>query len=205
MKVIPMITGNFEANNVFLTTAISEETEVIRLSKDPAIVAVDEATYAKLKTIQFKNGTIEVKVLSRLLADAPDHARGFIGIAFRIDESDEQFEAIYLRPTNGRCEDQVRRNRSIQYFSYPNYKYDRFRDECPGMYETYVDIALNEWIDMKIEVKEQQAKLYVNHAINPSMIVNDLKLGANVTGGVGLWVDVGTEGFFKELKITTED
>ena len=97
MKVIPMITGNFEANNVFLTTAISEETEVIRLSKDPAIVADDEATYAKLKTIQFKNGTIEVKVLSRLLADAPDHARGFIGIAFRIDESDEQFEAIYLR------------------------------------------------------------------------------------------------------------
>ena len=73
------------------------------------------------------------------------------------------------------------------------------------MYETYVDIALNEWIDMKIEVKEQQAKLYVNHAINPSMIVTDLKLGANVTGGVGLWVDVGTEGFFKELKITTED
>ncbi|MHC5228203.1 hypothetical protein ACYSNW_07995 [Enterococcus sp. LJL99] len=205
MKVIPMITGNFEANNVFLTTAISEETEVLRLSKDPAIVADDEATYAKLRANEFKNGTIEVKVLSRLLADAPDHARGFIGIAFRVDESDEHFEAIYLRPTNGRCEDQVRRNRSIQYFSYPNYKYDRFRDECPGMYETYVDIALNEWIDIKIEVKEQQAKLYVNHAINPSMIVNDLKLGANVTGGIGLWVDVGTEGFFKELKITTED
>lgn len=205
MNSIPMLTGNFKANHVFMETTISENIEVLHVTKNPVITANDEATYAKLRAIEFKNGTIEVKVLSHLLADAPDHARGFIGVAFRIDEAEEQFEAMYLRPTNSRCEDQVRRNRSSQYFSYPDYKYDRLRDECPGLYETYVDVALDEWITMKIEVKGQQAKLYVNHALQPTMIVNDLKLGANVTGAIGLWVDVGTEGFFKELNVTAMD
>ena len=32
----------------------------------------DENTYAKLKDFSFHNGTIEVKMLSRLLPDAPD-------------------------------------------------------------------------------------------------------------------------------------
>ena len=32
-------------------------------------------------------------------------------------------------------------------------------------------------------------------------VVKDLKKGENTEGGVGLWVDIGTEGFFKDLKI----
>jgi hypothetical protein len=32
--------------------------------------------------------------------------------------------------------------------------------------------------------------------------VNDLKLGDNVSGAIGLWVDIGTEGYFKDIKIT---
>jgi hypothetical protein len=31
--------------------------------------------------------------------------------------------------------------------------------------------------------------------------VNDLKHGANNTGSIGLWVDIGTEGFFRDFKI----
>jgi hypothetical protein len=34
------------------------------------------------------------------------------------------------------------------------------------------------------------------------LIVNDLKHGANASGAIALWVDVGTEGYFKDLKIT---
>ena len=64
----------------------------------------------------FKNGTIEVNVLSRLLQDAPQLARGFIGVAFRINDSNSTFECIYVRPVNGRVDDQVRRNHSIQYY-----------------------------------------------------------------------------------------
>ena len=68
------------------------------------------------------------------------------------------------------------------------------------VYESYTDIALDEWIDLKIEVEDEQAKLYVNHSVNPVLIVNDLKHG-NWKGSVGLWVEVGTIGHFKDLKL----
>ena len=96
----------------------------------------------------------------------------------------------------------MRRNHSIQYFSYPDYGFDRLRKEAEGVYESYADMGLNEWITMRIEVKGKQAKLFLNDNKQPSLIVNDLKLGDNVSGGIGLWVDGGTEGYFKDLKIT---
>ena len=36
-------------------------------------------------------------------------------------------EGIYVRPTNARADDRLRRNRSTQYFSYPGYDFDRLR------------------------------------------------------------------------------
>ena len=193
--------ANFRPVNTFINTDEIEGKETIRVTKDPKVTAVDEATFAKLINSDFKNGIIEVKVLSKLLEDAPDFARGFIGIAFRIDESNAKFECIYIRPTNGRAEDQLRRNRSTQYFSYPDFKFDRLRKEASGVYESYADMGLNEWITIKIEVKDEKAKLYLNGREQPVLIVNDLKHGANASGGVGLWVDVGTEGHFTELKV----
>jgi len=145
-----------------------------------------------LKGIEFKNGTIEVRELSRLLSTAPPTARGFIGIAFRIKEDNSKFECIYIRPTNGRADDQVRRNHSIQYFSYPEYKFDRLRKESPEQFESYADMGLNEWIKMKIVVNGNKAQLFLNANQQPSLIVNDLKLGADLSGGIGLYVDNGT-------------
>jgi hypothetical protein len=193
--------ANFRPVNTFINTDEIEGKETIRVTKDPKVTAVDEATFAKLINSDFKNGVIEVKVLSKLLEDAPDFARGFIGIAFRIDESNAKFECIYIRTTNGRAEDQLRRNRSTQYFSYPDFKFDRLRKEASGVYESYADMGLNEWITIKIEVKDEKAKLYLDGQEHPVLIVNDLKHGANASGGVGLWVDVGTEGHFTELKV----
>lgn len=51
-------------------------------------------------------------MLSRLLPDNPDFARGFIGIAFRINEDNSQFESFYMRPMNGRIDDPTRRSRA---------------------------------------------------------------------------------------------
>ncbi|WP_378410445.1 family 16 glycoside hydrolase [Rhodocytophaga aerolata] len=178
--------------------------EAVKVIKDSTVKEVDEPTFVKIKGIDFSNGTIEVKVLSRLLKNAPEFARGFIGIAFRINEGNSKYESIYIRPTNGRAEDQVRRNHSIQYYSYPDNKFDRLRKESPEKYESYADMVLNEWITMKIVVNGPQAKLYLNDNKQPSLIVNDLKLGANATGAIGLWVDVGTEGYFTDLKIAKD-
>ena len=196
--------ANFRPVNTFISFEELEGVETIRVTKDPKVAAVDEATFARLVGSDFKNGLIEVKVLSKLLENAPDYARGFIGIAFRMDESHSKFECMYIRPTNGRAEDQLRRNRSTQYFSYPDFKFDRLREESPGKYESYADMGLKEWITIKIEVKDEKAKLYLNEGEHPVLIVNDLKHGANVSGGIGLWVDVGTEGYFTDLKVENE-
>jgi hypothetical protein len=193
--------ANFRPVNTFLTTSKIEGRDTIRVTKDPTITAFDEATFAKLVYSDFKNGIIEVKVLSKLLENAPDFARGFIGVAFRIDESNSKFECIYIRPTNGRADDQVRRNHSTQYFSYPDFKFDRLRAESPEKYESYADMGLNEWISIKIEVKGEKAKLYLNEGEHPVLIVNDLKHGVGASGGIGLWVEVGTEGHFTDLSI----
>lgn len=187
--------------NTFVTTVMIEGKATVRVIKDPKVKAVDEATYARLAKSDFKNGIIEVKALSKLLEDAPDFARGFIGVAFRIDESNSKFECLYIRPTNGRAEEQLRRNASTQYFSYPDFKFDRLRKESPGKYESYADMGLNEWIDIRVEVKNEKAKLYLNGSKYPVLIVNDLKHGADASGGIGLWVDVGTEGYFTDLRV----
>lgn len=139
------------------------------------------------------------------MPDALEFARGFLGIAFRIDENSEHFEALYIRPMNGRNENQLRRNRSTQYYSYPDYKFDRFRAESPGEYESYADMGLDEWIDLNVTVDGEHAELYVNNSKYPALVVNDLKHGADATGAVALWVEEGTEGFFKDLKTTASE
>jgi hypothetical protein len=200
-QLIQLDNSSLQPVNVHMLLTTLQGKKVVRVIKDSAIQKFDEPTFVKLSNMDFKNGTITVKVLSRLLPTAPDFARGFIGLAFRINDSNTAFESIYIRPTNGRVNNQLRRNRSVQYFSYPNYQFERLRKENSGEYETYADIGLNEWITLKIVVQNQQAQLYINNAQQPSFVVNDLKHGANNTGSIGLWVDIGTEGFFRDLKI----
>lgn len=190
-----------EAINVFLSSQTLDGENVIRVIKDPKVKEFDEATFVKIKDFDFTNGTIEVKVLSRLLPDAPEFARGFIGLVFRVNDDNSKFESIYIRPTNARADDQSRRNHSIQYFAYPDYKYQRLRNESPEMYESYTDMTLDEWVTLRIVVHGQKAKLYINDNKQPSLIVNDLKLGSNAQGSIGMFVDIGTEGFFKDLKV----
>lgn len=192
---------DYEAINTFVTPDRIEGAKVIRVVKDPTLEKVDEPTYARLIGSNFKNGIIEVQVFSRLLENAPDYSRGFIGVAFRADEQNSRFEGIYIRPTNGRCDNQNRRNSSTQYFSYPDYKFDRLRSEAPGRYESYADMGLNEWIVLRIEVDGDRALLFLNGGPHPVLIVNDLKHGPDTSGGIGLWVDIGTEGFFRDLRI----
>lgn len=164
--------------------------------------AVDATSYAVVKDASFRDGTIEVDLAGQPAAGAGEGARGFIGIAFRI-QSDGSYEYIYLRPTNGRADDQVRRNHSTQYGSYPDFGFARSRQEAPEKYESYVDLQPGVWTKYKIEVEGRKARLYVNGADQPCLIVNDMKLEPR-EGGVALWVGPGTEGYFSNLKISVK-
>ena len=141
-------------------------------------------------SFQDVRGTIEVEVAGSPLPDAPPGARGFVGVVFRVQAADESFgsDGIYLRPTNGRADDQVRRNHSTQYFAYPGYDFARLRREAPAQYESYVDLIPGEWTTMRIEVQGTTAKLFVGGAPQPTLIVNDLKRGADAHGSVRLYV-----------------
>jgi len=203
-QTIKLDKSKLEVSKVYMSVEKITGSDVVKVVKDSTVKEADEPTFVKIKGINFKNGVIEVKVLSRLLKNAPDFARGFIGVAFRVNDSNTRFECIYLRPVNARVDDQVRRNHSIQYYSYPDYKFDRFRKEAPERYESYTDMEMNKWITMRIEVKDAQAKLFINNNQQPSLIVNDLKHGADSSGSIAFWVETGTEGYFKDLKITKQ-
>src|SRR5690242_9282686 len=157
--------------------------------------------YAVLKGVEFHNGTIDVELAGRPAAGAGEAARGFVGIAFRI--RDDKFEYIYLRPTNGRANDQVRRNHSTQYSAFPDFSFAKSRQDAPEKYESYVDLEPGAWTKYRIVIDGTKARLYVNDAPQPCLIVNDLKLGDS-SGGVALWIGPGTEGYFTGLNIKTE-
>ena len=164
-----------------------------------------ELRMAKLPGVSFHNGTIEVELAGEPMKNTSEAARGFVGIAFRIDDLNEQFECIYLRPTNGRANDQVRRNHSVQYFSHPGFPWFKLRKEFPEKYETYVDLEPAKWTKIKIEVKDSVARLFVHGVSEPSLIVSDLKLGENARGSIGLWIGPGTEAHFRNLVVTKRD
>jgi hypothetical protein len=203
-QAISLDKSNLQPVNVFMSVEKVMGKDAIRVIKDSSVQGADEPTFVRIKNIHFTNGIIEVKVLSRLLKNAPEFARGFIGISFRINDSNSAFETIYLRPVNAGVDDQVRRNHSIQYYSYPDYKFDRLRKESPEKYESYSEMEMNKWITMRIEVKDSQAKLFLDNNKQPSLIVSDLKHGSGAPGTVGFWVETGTEGFFSDLKINKE-
>jgi len=168
----------------------------VKLTEEGA-VSNGEA-YALVKGAVLHNGAIELELAGRPAAGAASGARGFVGLAFRLQGG--QFEYIYLRPTNGRADDQVRRNHSTQYGSHPKFGFAELRKESPEKYESYVDLESGVWTRYRITVEGTKARLYVHGASQPCLIVNDLKLGDS-SGGVALWIGPGTEGYFAGFEI----
>lgn len=163
---------------------------------------LSEQQFVKLNDLDFKDGVIEIDLSGNPGEGASDQARGFVGIAFRMKDDNSKFECIYLRPTNGRADDQLRRNHSTQYISFPDFPWNKLREQFPGKYESYVDLVSGEWTKVRIEVTGDKAKLFVHDSPQPVLIINDLKLGAEAHGSIGLWIGPGTEARFANLFVT---
>jgi hypothetical protein len=174
------------------------------------IVNIDDPTAPKTmmgaqaiaiaKTSDLGNGTIEADVAGMPREGASPSTRGFVGIAFHVQDHGARYECFYLRMTNGRSSEQVMRNRSTQYISRPDFPWNRLREEHPGVYESYVDLEPGVWTKMKIVISGTKASLYVNRAEQPTLIVNDLKLG-ETHGQVALWTGSDTEAYFSNLTV----
>ena len=198
MPVAAQSVNQLTGKNVSIAAVNHQRRNAVQVIAAPG--AANASSYAVVKDAVLRDGTIEVDVAGQPAGGAGGGARGFIGIAFRL-QGDGKYEYIYLRPTNGRADDQVRRNHSTHYSSHPDFDFARSRQEAPERYESYVDLEPGVWTKYKIEVEGRKARLYVHGAQQPCLIVNDLKLEPR-EGGVALWVGPGTEGYFSNLKIT---
>jgi Domain of Unknown Function (DUF1080) len=175
--------------------------KALRVSDPAAAGTGDAEQLVILSKTDFQDGIIEVDLAGEPGPNADAGARGFVGIAFRVAADASRFECFYLRPTNGRAEDQVRRNHSAQYISHPGFPWHMLRKEFPEKYETYVDLVAGEWTKVKIEVRGEKARLYVNGVEQPTMIVNDLKQKQS-KGAVALWIGPGTVAHFSNVRIS---
>ncbi|HEV8381520.1 MAG TPA: hypothetical protein VGQ29_08045 [Gemmatimonadales bacterium] len=173
-----------------------------QLAQRGTIDGVDLEQLAVIEGPDFSSGVIEAEIAGAPAADAGVGARGFVGIAFRVQPDVKTYDAFYLRPTNGRADDQERRNHATQYISHPDWPWFRLRQETPGRYESYVDLLPNVWTKIKIEVRGDHARLYVNDNPQPVLIVNDVKTGATARGSVALWIGPGTIAHFRTVTVT---
>lgn len=55
---------------------------------------------------------------------------------------------------------------------------------------------------MRIEMNGETAEMFINDAWYSTFVV-DKMLGKTRRGAIGLWVDIGTTGYFRDLKITS--
>ena len=165
----------------------------------------DQEMSALLPETDFGDGTIDVDVVGgRRAGYATDNVsafKGFVGISFRVHG--DTAERFYIRPENARLDDQVFRNRSTQYEADPTYPWNRLRQEAPGAYESYVDLEAGAWTHLKIEVSGTKARLFVNGATHPSLVVNDLKNGES-RGKIALWTRISSDAYFANLRVTTK-
>jgi hypothetical protein len=162
--------------------------------------STDEDMLAIVDAPELHDGTIEVDVAGAPRAGMPPDARGFIGVSFRTAPHAAWSEVFYIRPTNGRADDQLRRNHSVQYASHPDYPWNRLRQESPGVYESYADMEPGVWTRLRIVVAGSTARLYVGEAREPVLVVNDLKRG-DTPGRVALWANVQTDAYFGPVMI----
>jgi hypothetical protein len=180
----------------------------VRVVNDDGLTATGTPAGAQaiaiVKASDFKDGTIEADVVGLPREGAPPTTRGFVGIAFHVQDDGSRYESIYLRMLNARADDQLQRNHSTQYVEQPDFPWKRLREENPGVYESYVDLDPGAWTHIKIVVAGTKARLYVNGAAQPCLIVNDLKLG-DTHGQVALWTGSNSEAYFSNLTVAPQN
>jgi len=205
MRIVPL--NDFKAmqlRNVKAERVTYKGRKALRVTDAAAANVPDGIQLVILDKTKFQDGVIKIELTGEPSVTAGEGARGFVGMAFRVNldaAGTVKYESFYLRPTNGRADDQVRRNHSTQYVSYPDFPWYRLRKEFPEKYESYVDVVPGEWTKMKITVRGDKARLYVNDIQQPVLVVNDLKQGSG-QGRIALWVGTGTVAHFSNLRVS---
>jgi hypothetical protein len=130
---------------------------------------------ALLKTPSFADGTIEVDI-------AMHGHPSFAGIAFRA-ESENDYELVYVRPHLSRQPD------ALQYT--PVFHGSEGWQLYNGKgFTAPAELPANRWVHLRLVVSGYSARLFVDNASEPQLVVTDLKRPWT-RGQIGLWSRFG--------------
>ena len=158
--------------------------------------SADDYGLAWVTGVQFFEGTVELEIKGR---DQP--GQSFVGIAFH-GQDNKRFDAVYLRPFNFQALEADHQSHSIQYISLPEHDWSELRKDYPGKYESALipAPAPSSWVKLKLTIEGQRVSAFVNGADKPALSVE--LLNDRRKGKLGLWVGNGSDGWFRNLKIT---
>ena len=186
-----LVDGNkIELFNRTLDQSKAGSPEVVYLN------SADNYGLAWITGLEFSDGTIELEIKGRDQA-----GQSFVGIAFR-GQDNKTFDAVYLRPFNFQAQEEEHRSHSIQYISLPEHDWGELRKNHPGKYESALTPAPapESWVELRLVVEGKSVSAFVKGANKPALTVE--LLNDRHKGKVGLWVGNGSDGWFRNLKIT---
>ncbi len=133
-----------------------------------------------IENYDFKDGVIEFDAKGK-----SDPQSSFVGAAFRV-QSEEIFDAVYLRPFNFRSSDPRKQSHAIQYVSEPDWPWEKLRAEKKGQFENSLAPAPSgdSWFHVKLAVRQRKVSAWVNGVEQPSLAITEL--GFHEGGSVGL-------------------
>ncbi len=144
---------------------------------------------AVLKDTEFENGIIEFDINFK-------GPRCFAGVNFRIMEEGNE-ESFYLRPHKNKFPDALQYtpvfNGSSAWQLYTN---DGFT--------AYAEIPYDKWFHVKLEIKGQQARVFLHNSETPSLIMNNLIRDAG-KGGISLFAPANGLAHFANFSIKEDN
>jgi hypothetical protein len=148
--------------------------------------------------LEFTQGTIELEIKGK-----DQRGQSFVGIAFH-GQDNQAFDAVYLRPFNFQAAAAEQRAHAIQYVNMPGHDWSNLRTNHPGKYEAALTPAPapDSWVKLKLVIDGKKLSAFVNNAQTPALTVELLNNG--LKGKLGLWVGNGSDGWFKNLKVTAK-
>jgi Domain of Unknown Function (DUF1080) len=171
-------------------------TKLVEKDGAPAIEVQGDAVIW-LDGYEFTNGTIEFDGKGK---SGPPQSN-FMGIVFRaVDE--KTHDVVYFRPFNFRAPNSDNKSHAVQYASHPEWPWPRLRKERTGQYEKAIEPAPDgdAWFHAKVVVAKPKVSVFVNGAVEPSLVVDELT--ARMGGSVGLYFS--NYGVIANLRITPQ-
>jgi len=140
---------------------------------------------AFLKNAELEDGIIECDIAMK------GGVRAYPGILFRV-QSQEEYERVYLRPHRSPLYDDA-----VQYIA-AFHGVDSWQFYNGAGLSSRAVIPTDRWVHVKIEILGTQARVFLDNAPQPVLVVGDLKRGKS-RGGLGLTTTADGTAFFSNF------